>query len=126
MSDDWGIRSHTIDLHYRWALDGGGYLEPHVRRYRQSAADFFHFYVDSGGPFPVYLSADPRLAHFDASTFGIKWGTRIGRDGEWNVRLEQYQQTGSGPAVVPAQLQGLNLYPGLKAWLLQGGLHYAF
>jgi hypothetical protein len=126
MRDDWGIRSHTVDVHYRWQMAQGAYLEPHLRRYRQSAAEFFTFYVDSTAAFPLYLSADPRLAKFDAATYGIKLGLPFGRDGEWNVRLEQYSQTGSGPAVVPAQLQGLNLYPGLKAWLLQGGLRYAF
>ncbi len=26
MTDDWGIDSHTIDVHFRWNFDGGSYL----------------------------------------------------------------------------------------------------
>jgi len=125
MSDDWGVRSQTFDAHYRWTL-GSGYLEPHYRRYHQSATDFFRFYLPATEAVPEFLSADPRLAEFDATTWGLKWGHRYGRDGEFNVRIEQYTQTGNGPAAVPAQLQGLDVYPGLKAWLLQGGLRLVF
>jgi hypothetical protein len=113
-------------MHYRLALGDGAYLEPHLRRYRQSAADFFHFFLPAGSVDPTYFSADPRLAKFDATTVGIKWGTRVGHAGELNIRLEQYSQKGSGPDVVPTQLQGLDLYPGLKAWLVQGGFRFLF
>jgi hypothetical protein len=71
-------------------------------------------------------ASDPRLAKFDATTFGVKWGTRLGHDGELNVRLERYSQQGDGPGGVPTQLQGLDLYPGLNAWLVQGGFRLLF
>ena len=40
-SDDWDIKSDTLDLHYRYELSGERYLEPHLRYYSQSAAKFF-------------------------------------------------------------------------------------
>ena len=44
MTDDWGVTSHTIDLKYHWQLDHA-YLEPHLRYYLQSEADFYHRYA---------------------------------------------------------------------------------
>ena len=40
-TDDWDVNSHTLDLHYRYELAGGSYLQPHVRYYTQTAAEFF-------------------------------------------------------------------------------------
>jgi hypothetical protein len=128
MRDDWGIRSQTADVHYRWALGDGSYFEPHVRRYKQTAADFFHYFLFSSDPHTLnFASADPRLAKFDAATLGIKYGVPMNDGGEFNVRFERYVQKGSAPdtASLPA-LQGLNLYPGLTAWIVQGSLRYSF
>ncbi|MDH5766920.1 MAG: DUF3570 domain-containing protein, partial [Gammaproteobacteria bacterium] len=47
-TDDWDINSHTFDLTYRYELSGGSYLQPHIRYYTQSAAEFFtHNILDS-------------------------------------------------------------------------------
>jgi Protein of unknown function (DUF3570) len=43
--DDWGIKSATADLRYRWQIGRNYYLEPHVRYYSQGAADFFRYYT---------------------------------------------------------------------------------
>jgi hypothetical protein len=130
MSDDWGISSQTVDLHYRWALGSGAYLEPHGRWYRQTAANFFHFFLppvaNASTPQPTDASADPRLAKFDATTAGLKFGIPMEGGGEFSLRVERYVQKGNGPATVPTQLQGLNLYPGLQAWIVQGGLSASF
>ncbi len=126
MTDNWGIKSETAELRYRWALSDKSYFEPQFRYYRQDAANFFRFYLMQGDPLVPYASADPRLAAFDATTLGIRWATQINRSSEFSVRLESYQQTGKGPAVVPPGLQGLNLYPGLKAQLIEVGLKIQF
>src|SRR5690606_8722353 len=42
MTDDWGISSHTLDLKYRWQLENGWFVQPHVRYYSQSEADFWY------------------------------------------------------------------------------------
>jgi hypothetical protein len=102
MSDDWGISSSTLNLTLRWHLTEGWYWEPHVRYYRQSAADFYRPFLRSGvdvvtdalGMRPVvrYASADARLAAFDATTFGLKTGIRFLNNHEWTLRAESYQQ----------------------------------
>ena len=76
-----------------------------------------------------YVSADPRLADFHALTYGLKYGFGLGdklhRPGsEFTVRLEYYQQTLDIRSPTPAALQGLDLYPGLKAVLVQFGFSY--
>ena len=62
MTDDWGVTSHTIDLKYHWQLDHA-YLEPHLRYYLQSEADFYHRYALSTD----YDSATQTLKLSDAS-----------------------------------------------------------
>ena len=119
-TDDWGIRSDTAEGRLRFKLgDGGMYLEPHVRWYRQSAADFYNLYVDAGTVTPQYMSADSRLAAFTAGTIGLKLGLPLSDNNEVSFRLEAYQQT---PAVrsssLPA-LQGLDMNPQLRSIILQ-------
>jgi hypothetical protein len=126
MSDSWGIRSDTVDAHYRFTMGPLGYLEPHWRGYRQSAADFFHFYLPQGAPAAGYASADPRLAQFIGQTVGLKYGLPVGSAGEIGVRAERYVQHGSTPSNLPVGLQGLNLFPDLRAWIVQAGVRFEF
>lgn len=124
--DSWGIRSDTFEVHYRFAMGEWGYFEPHLRAYRQSAADFFHFYLFQGAQAPAYASADPRLAAFNGQTFGLKYGVPIGKTGEFNVRLEHYTQRGTTTSSTLPGLQGLDLYPGMQAMMVQIGVHANF
>lgn len=127
LKDDWGIRSQTGEIRYRWQFSSGAYLEPHVRYYKQTAADFYHLYVDTSTPLPQFMSADPRLAGFNGATFGVKFGMPLAGDrGEWSVRLEQYQQTQQDTPVAFGALQGLDLAPGLKSIMVQLGYRYRF
>lgn len=126
MNDDWGIRSNTVDVRYRLELNRQFFIEPHARWYQQTGADFFHFYLMQGDPFVPYASSDPRLAQFDAKTVGLKFGYAPSRTQEFTLRVEQYSQTGNGPNNVPTQLQGLDLYPGLKAIIVQAGFRFEF
>lgn len=89
MTDDWGIDSQTIEARYRWNVDEDSYLEPHLRWYTQTAADFYRTVLFDGDLLPQYASADYRLADLDAYTVGAKYGHRTDR-GEWSVRLEYY------------------------------------
>jgi hypothetical protein len=34
MSDDWGVNSHTIDFTYRYKMDSGFFIQPHLRFYQ--------------------------------------------------------------------------------------------
>jgi hypothetical protein len=124
MTDDWEIDSHTLDLRYRWPI-GNGYIEPHVRYYSQTAADFYALSLVDGDPLPEYVSADHRLGEFDAVTLGAKYGWKTRNGNDMNVRLEFYQQSGSVPGnqLIGNQANQDN-YPDLDAIILQYG--YSF
>ncbi|MCK4820914.1 DUF3570 domain-containing protein, partial [bacterium] len=93
--DDWGISSNTIDTHYRYELDGGHYLQPHVRYYKQDKADFYHYNLTDGS-IPQFASADYRLSDMTTTTFGIKYGLEIDDKQEFSARLESMTQSMSG------------------------------
>jgi hypothetical protein len=120
MTDDWGIDSHTGELRVRWPLGDASYLEPQVRYYLQSAADFYRASLVRGQPLPEHASADFRLGEFDAVTIGLKVGHRTAGGNEWHTRLQYYQQTGTVPR---EQLIGRQLdreqYPDLSAVIVQ-------
>lgn len=126
-TDDWGIRSVTADLRYRYQLTEGYYLEPHARYYQQSAADFFHYFLVADQAIPQYASADTRLARFHAVTYGLKFGMPLNDGSEFNVRVEYYDQHGNGsPANAIGQLRQQNLFPDLQALTVLFGYSYAF
>jgi hypothetical protein len=124
--DDWGIRSDTAEGRLRFKLgDGGMYLEPHLRWYRQSAADFYHLYLDAGAVTPQYMSADSRLAAFTAGTIGMKLGLPLSDRNEVSFRLEAYQQTPTVRSSSLPALQGLDLNPRLRSIILQVNWDFA-
>lgn len=125
MTDDWEIDSHTVDLRYRWPIGARAYLEPHLRFYTQSEAEFYTHSLTDGLPIPEYASADHRLGNFDAVTAGLKYGWETSGGKALNVRLELYQQSGS---IAASQLIGNQAsrdnYPDLNAIILQFGYHF--
>jgi len=131
MRDDWDVRSETAQFHLRWQLSNRErYIEPTIRWYRQTAAEFYTpFILDTARPSSGFESSDSRLGRFRAMTYGVKFqqdlpglGTRA--KSEFSVRAEYYQQTFDERMAVPAGLQGLDLYPGLKAILVQVGWRF--
>jgi len=125
--DDWGIKSFTADARYRWQFGEDYYIEPHARYYRQGAADFFRYFLVDGQALPQYASSDTRLGRFHAQTYGMKFGMRIDRGSEFNIRIEHYSQHGNGsPAEAIGQLRQQDLFPDLKAFTVLVGYTYAF
>jgi len=126
MTDDWGIASHTVELRDRVALGGGGrYLQPHLRFYSQSAADFYARWLLDGAALPDHATADYRLGEFHAWTFGLEHGRDVGRDHRLTARVEYYRQVGDGhPAGAPGALANYDLFPVVDAWIFQVG--YSF
>jgi len=125
MTDDWGIESHTIDTHYRWQLNGGYYIQPHLRLYQQGAADFYRYFLLDSEVVPSNVSADYRLGDLDTQTVGIKYGRSDDKTNDWSVRLEYYLQSGeSSPDEAIGQLRKQNLFPDVEAWILQ--FNYSF
>jgi hypothetical protein len=131
MSDDWAVHSDTTQAHVRWQLSGGtSYIEPSVRWYRQTAAVFYvPWLLDTTPQASPYQSSDSRLDAFHALTYGIKYAHKLGPIGplagsEFSVRLEYYQQQYHNPSTTLTGLQGLNLFPDLKAVLVQVGWRF--
>lgn len=134
MTDDWGINSHTVDAKYRWEIGNGWYLEPHLRLYQQTAADFYRPYLQAGVDTDAsgliaqveYASADPRLGDFDATTVGFKVGKVWGPGNELSVRIETYEQTGNVGNDAPAgsDLAGQPAFADMTASWVQIG--YSF
>lgn len=130
-TDDWGVRSDTARLHLRWSLDNRDhYVEPSFRWYRQTAADFYTpFILNAPASGTANESSDSRLGAFHALTFGLKYAEQLADQGghvgsEFSARVEYYRQTFDETKPVPAGLQGLDLYPGLKAVLVQIGWRF--
>jgi hypothetical protein len=121
--DDWGLTSNTIDIKYRWALEGKRYLQPHFRFYQQSAVDFYEpFLLNSavdGNTLPEFATADYRLGDFDAYTIGLEYGLK-----NWRAALEYYKQTGKEPDGKFGELNNQNLGVDLDAIMLR--INYDF
>lgn len=110
--DDWGINSHTADFRYHRKLTDKQYLEPHVRLYRQSQADFYFRRLDVDGslnpvlPSDGFASSDYRLDAMTSATFGVKYGISLIKNADLRLRAEYLGQTfdtddyGSNDAVV--------------------------
>lgn len=112
MWDDWDVVSHTIDTHYRFNMNEGLYIEPHVRYYQQQEAEFYRYSVTNtevnSGAFE-YLTADYRLGDMTATTIGAKVGFMAGGYAN-SVRLEMYQQSGDeSPSDVDAIILQYNI-----------------
>lgn len=128
MSDDWGVFSQTVDSTYRWNFGARDYLEPHLRYYRQSEADFYRPALFDGQENQLgEASADPRLAAFDAITVGLKYGHTTQGGLPWWVRLEGYTQIGRAVGVPAEAADGLskfNLEPELTAVMFTAGFRF--
>jgi len=125
MTDDWEIDSHTVDIRYRWPIGKSGYIEPHVRYYTQTEAEFYTLNLIEGDPLPEYASADYRLGDFDAITVGAKYGWKTSGGNDMNVRLEFYQQSGnlSNSQLIGNQVNQDN-FPDLNAIIFQYGYRF--
>ena len=99
--DDWEIKSHTVDMHYRFNFTNDRYLQPHVRFYQQLKADFYYYKLEDGTPLPEFASADYRLADLTTSTAGFKYGLTTSKDNEMSVRLEYMKQSADGDDPFP-------------------------
>jgi hypothetical protein len=92
--DDWGVRSHVVDLAWHMAFISRSALMPRVRWYRQSAANFHVPFLIEGDPYPTYASADSRLAKLQAITFGLGLSAPVNPGTKLNFSVEYYRQRG--------------------------------
>jgi len=128
MWDDWGIASSTVDMHYRFNMSRGWYLEPHVRYYSQQAADFYNTSITTTQADAIVaagdnLTADYRLGEMDATTLGLKLGFLTPGGNKSSVRIEYYNQTSTANNVIGSQ-SSQDLLPDVDAVIMQ--FNYSF
>jgi hypothetical protein len=127
MWDDWDIASHTVDLKYRWQAGEYWSLQPQMRYYHQSAADFYVHSIRSDEALPGFASADYRLGEFDAVTAALKFSSRNRLDHVVNVRIGYYMQMGdSSPPDAIGSQQHHDLFPTVTAIIMQVGYSLTF
>ena len=126
MHDDWQIKSHTVNLSYHIPMPYGQYIEPIIRYYQQSAADFYQPFLKQGEVLPTFASADYRLGKLDTYTLGIKYGMPMGHRGETLAfRFEYYIQSAKNPGVaIPGILVNEPVFQGIDAFIAQ--VSYSF
>lgn len=117
--DDWGVDSHTLDAHYRWQFLSRHFVEPHLRLYLQSAADFYHTSLTTDET-PSEASADYRLADMTAYTIGATYGFDINPTNQLRLSVETYQQESEPSRVIGVQKQQ-NLSDELSVLMIRGG-----
>lgn len=119
--DDWGIVAHTLDLRYRHPLGERSFIQPHVRYYQQSAADFYRSMLlnTEVSNLPDYASADYRMAKLQTTSVGVKLGYRPRSGGELNLRFEVIRQDGEQQPVDAVGIQrDAGVFPTLNATMV--------
>ena len=128
MNDDWGITSQTVEAKYHWNFGKRSSLEPQVRYYTQTAADFYKTVLLNNQPLPSFASADYRLAKMTSWTLGAKYAWQGSSGREYSVRASYYNQ--SGEASAGSNIGVLNtfneLVPSLSAVMVQFGVKFGF
>lgn len=111
--DSWDVQSHTLDFKYRHDLADDWYVEPHLRFYQQSAANFYVGGLVDGAPLPAFATADYRLGDLTTITAGATFAFHVyDSPSQWTVRAEYIRQAGdsSPPGVIGVQ-RGFDLAP---------------
>lgn len=125
--DDWGISSITGELSEHIPVTRNLYIEPEYHYYKQTAADFFHYYLRSTDPTPDYASSDYRLGDFHADTLGIRVGYQLSPQTQLYAVAEDYRQHGNGiDPNAPGVLAGKDLFAGVHATSYILGFNYKF
>jgi hypothetical protein len=125
MWDDWENSSHTVDTRFYLPLDGGSYLEPHLRFYQQTAAEFYQPSLMQGEALSEFACADYRIGEMTAYTIGLKYGMKISDGNDLSFRLEYYRQNAeSAGHKAPGVLANIELYESVDAIIAQ--VSYSF
>ncbi|TMM43760.1 DUF3570 domain-containing protein [Colwellia ponticola] len=125
MWDDWGINSHTIDSRFTIPIGRVSYIEPHIRFYQQSAADFYKPYIMDDEVPTGFISTDYRIGEMTAVTVGAKYGVVLNGGNELSFRLEYYRQMPTNAGFVdPDGLNSIDVYPVVEAIIAQ--VSYSF
>ena len=123
--DSWGITAWTFGLSEHAPVGRAAYLEPLVRYYHQSKADFFRTFLLLDEPTPDHVSADSRLGAFRAWTVGLKGGVHLSDRLELYGSAQRYVQSGKRfYADAPGTMATIDLFAGSSSTSLVAGLRY--
>jgi hypothetical protein len=126
--DTWSVRSHTIDLKYRYDLGGDTYVEPLVRYYQQKAASFFSIGLPQGAPLPDFATSDYRLGALRTITVGGTFGFHSEDiPGEWTLRAQYMRQAGdSSPPNAIGMQRRFDLSPPISIFAVVVGCSFDY
>lgn len=125
--DSFGTRAHTFDVSWFQRIGEKLILRPSLRVYEQTAADFYHYDLDttslaplSGGPRPggPFYSSDFRLSAFRSTNYGLKAIVNLTDSLTLDVAVERYEMRGRD-GVTPASAY-------CKANIVTAGLKYSW
>jgi len=123
--DEWNIKSNTLDMKYRIKLEQRFFIQPHLRIYGQSSADFYRYNLNTSETLPEYASADLRLGEFDAYTVGFKYGKAYSEGRSHTIGVEYYTQRGeSHPDTAVGLQRQQDLYPALNTLIFTWNYSY--
>jgi len=121
--DTYGTDAHTLEFRWLQKLGPSVILEPELRGYQQSAADFYYYQLDAtpivptgGAPNPAgpFYSSDHRLSALRTYSYGLKAVWNATPSLRLDVELSEYVMRGRD-GVTPQ-----SAYP--KARILNAGL----
>ncbi|VAW71514.1 FIG01057804: hypothetical protein [hydrothermal vent metagenome] len=123
--DEWDINSNTLDMKYRIKLDQRFFLQPHLRIYGQSSAEFYRHSLNTSEVLPEYASADLRLGEFAAYTVGFRYGKAYSEGRSHTIGVEYYTQRGdSHPDTAVGLQRQQDLYPTLNTLIITWNYSY--
>ena len=101
--DTYGIDAHTAELAWYQHLGPSVVVRPDLRLYQQSAADFYHYNLDTTSIIPVripdptspHYSSDARLSALQSVDYGIKVVWTVAAWLELDGSIEAYRQRGT-------------------------------
>lgn len=126
LSNDWGVRSHTLEWSWFQRFGERFILRPGIRYYQQSAADFYTETL-SGSPIvppPVatgaapYYSADYRLSEMNTWMLGLRAIWDINERVSVDATYERYLMDGRDDFTSPSAYVDADVVTvGIRLWL---------
>lgn len=93
--DNWGITSHTVEAKAYWRINEQWRLNPVLRYYQQTRANFYRAYGDPVNTFATtgYGSNDARLGALHATTAQLNVDYQASKEWTLNTGLARYRQS---------------------------------
>lgn len=109
-SDDADLDAHTFSLQWFQKISDQFILEPLIRYYKQSAANYYYHDLNRTGIVPdretigsaPYFSSDHRLSKMETCAWGVKLVYFISEDLEFNLKIQRYEMDGLDPLTHPS------------------------